>query len=107
MNIEVHNDWACFTSASNTSIRKKAETVIRKVEKSPINAPTAIKAFYRGWFKMCDNPRHIDAGVSDTAVRECVRDFGDRVLQECGFYCDEEKFYTEADNEYWKSKRNP
>lgn len=73
--------WACFTSDTNYSLQKKAETVLRKVSMDSKLTLSALVAFVRGWDRMCENTRHRNAGVADTAVREIVYEFVDRVIQ--------------------------
>ena len=96
--------WACFTPRTNTSLRKKAETAIGKVEKATkrIQVYNAVFAFYKGWFKMCDSSAHQSAGVRDTEVRECVRDFGAKLLRASGYYYDydsaEEMIYHDVES---------
>jgi hypothetical protein len=83
--------WSCFTSATNTSLRKKAETCIRKIEKANgdrFKVKRAVFIFLKGWAKMCNSDRHSDAGVSDTAVREVVRGFAEDALRASGVFCD-------------------
>ena len=94
--------WSCFTPRTNTSLRKKAETAIGKVEKAThrLQVRNALFAFYKGWFKMCDSSVHQHAGVSDTAVREVVRGFGSDLLSASGYYSDadgaEEDIYRDV-----------
>ena len=98
-----YKHWACFTSATNTSLRKKGETLIKKIEKADGNRlkiKNAVFAFLKGWVKMCNSPRHIEAGVSDTAVREVVRGFAEQALSISGVFSDprstEEDIYEDV-----------
>jgi hypothetical protein len=83
-------NWGCYTTRTNTSLRKKAETVIKKLEKAETRQQVrkAVIAFYKGWLRMCDSSTHLDAGVSDTEVRECVRGFGEDAIDAYGKFFD-------------------
>ena len=90
--------WACFTSETNASLRKKAETCIKRIESADgnrIKVKKAVFNFLKGWMKMCNSNRHIEAGVSDTAVREVVRGFAEDALRASGIFSD--PYATEED----------
>lgn len=99
--------WGCFSScpASNRSLKKKAETVLSKVdgEVTQSQVINSLVAFVRGWRRMCGNPRHREGGVSDSEVRECVYAFVDKVLDAKGVHgVDYEHIQDLADEKQWK-----
>jgi hypothetical protein len=101
--------WGCFSSchASNLSIKKKAETVLSKVDGDVTKSQVinALVTFVRGWRRMCENPRHQKAGVSDTEVRECVYAFVDKVLGATGVHGVDYKHIRDlADENPWKQR---
>jgi hypothetical protein len=103
------NHWGCYKSESNISLKKKAETVLEKVTKeSGVTYSQIIGAlvtFVRGWNRMCENPRHERNGVSDTAVREYVYEFVDKVLKAKGVTnIDYEHIRDLADEKQWKRR---
>jgi hypothetical protein len=61
-----------FTSAGNSSIRKKAETLIKKLEKAETKKQkqNALLAFLRSYRRMQNTKSYREAG--DTAVREAI-----------------------------------
>jgi hypothetical protein len=82
--LTVPTEWAMFSSAGNRSLTKKAEILLRKVEglvearkATRKNVNAALVAFVAGWERMSYSKGFGEAG--DTAVRECVGDFHDRV----------------------------
>lgn len=99
--------WGCYSShpESNRSLKKKAETVLGKVDGNVTKSQVinALVTFVRGWRRMCDNPRHQRAGVSDTEVREIVYDFVDKVLTATGVDGVDYKHIRDlADEKPWK-----
>ena len=101
--------WGCFSSclASNRSLKKKAETVLSKVDGDVTRSQVinALVTFVRGWRRMCANPRHQRAGVSDTEVREIVYGFVDTVLTAKGVGgVDYEHIRSLADEKQWKQR---
>jgi hypothetical protein len=54
---------------------------------------------------MCENPHHVHNGVYDTAVREYVYDFVDKVLKAKGVTnIDYEHIRDLADEKQWKRR---
>jgi hypothetical protein len=83
-NIRVPNNWAMYTSAGNRALKAKAETVARKIEKltasgdvTPANVSQVLTTYLVSWLRSEKSKGMSEAG--DTAVRECVGDFHDRV----------------------------
>ena len=88
--IQPYKDWNCFSSKTNTSLRKKAETLIKRVQvDDPKKQLKAIQMFFNGYSKMCQKEGHIKAGCSDTMVRETVWDFGLKVGKELNLSYDQ------------------
>jgi hypothetical protein len=80
--------WGMYTSAGNRSLFLKSETLLKKIERlQQENAPrvklkNAVKAFYRSYERMCNNPNYPEA--SDTAVRDAVCYFAERAWKAAG-----------------------
>ena len=87
--LEIPDSWGMFTSAGNRSLTKKAQTLVRKLEKiidesdypwgNSTKKENAILAYFRSYRRMCDSKQFSEA--SDTAVRECVWCFGEKVAK--------------------------
>ena len=107
--LTAQNYWGCYSShpESNRSLKKKAETVLSKVDGDVTRSQVinALVTFVRGWRRMCANPRHQRAGVSDTEVREIVYGFVDTVLTAKGVDdVDYEHIRDLADEKQWKQR---
>jgi hypothetical protein len=86
-------EWGCYTSVSNTSLRKKAETCIKRLDVGNVGIAVTLRAvtkFLEGWDKMCHSEKHQKAGVSDTAVREVVILFAEKCIKATGSFPDPE-----------------
>lgn len=76
--------WGMFTSAGNSSLRKKAERLIFKLERleTKQQKQNALLAFLRSYRRMGDTKTMREA--DDTEVRECVWSFFEKACMASG-----------------------
>jgi hypothetical protein len=79
--LTVPSSWATYTKATDRRIFGYARTLLKRVERlvaedkaTEANVDKALVSFIRKWEKLGNTD-----GASDTAVRECVGGFHDRV----------------------------
>lgn len=88
--VSIPSEWGMFSSAGNRAIRGYANALVKAAAK--IKADTklterarakkidaALVTYIAKWERLSENPKHLEAG--DTAVRECVGAFHDRVRE--------------------------
>lgn len=82
--LEAPKDWAMFSAAGNRRIRNYAIAALRQAEKavgegkrSQGEADRICTTFLAKWERLCYSKDHGEAG--DTAVRECVGDWHDKI----------------------------
>ena len=103
--------WSCYGSKGNYALKKKAERLIAKVEKIVAEKDVweqrkAIKAalvsFIASWERMGSSATYRDEGISDTAVRECVGSFHDKIVAATygGGHCDYDEWKRHHDEAY-------
>jgi hypothetical protein len=82
--IQIPTKWEMFTSAGNRALTAKATTCANKVARlaregraTEANVSQALTTYLVSWLRSgsCKSTRE----ANDTAVRECVGDFHDRV----------------------------
>lgn len=82
--LEVPTNWAMFKSEGNGRITGYARTALRKAEKANGDLAKVEKAvldFYLSWLRLGRDPQGRFGEALDTAVRECVRWFGQNLLR--------------------------
>jgi hypothetical protein len=107
-------DWAMYTPAGDRSLRLKAERLLAKVEKvwasddsfnvRERKVRAALVSFVASWERMSNSAAF--AGASDTAVRECVGSFHDKVA--LATFCDEwdvSELWDKTREASWKRSR--
>jgi len=83
--LEIPDDWAMFTPAGNKRIKKLAEELYKKAEDPNLTTGQKVDAlisFHRKWEALDKYKSYSEAG--DTAVRECVGWFHDKVAEALG-----------------------
>ena len=108
--LTVPTRWGMFSAAGNRSLTKKAEGLLRKVERmveerkatrAAVNA--ALVAFVAGWDRMGYSKGFGEA--SDTAVREAVGDFHDKVYAAVFGSCGYDVWETNRDAAYARVRK--
>lgn len=88
--VEAPAKWGMFSSAGNRAIRGYAESLVKQAAKIQADGAlsvaqrakkltNALVTFIAKWERLTRSDKHAEAG--DTAVRECVGDFHDRVYE--------------------------
>lgn len=82
--IPVPKDWGMYTPQGNRSMAQMAATLLRRVGKAtePSQVVRAIELYYLCFTRKAKRPTMQEA--YDTAVREVVADFADRVSEAAG-----------------------
>jgi uncharacterized membrane-anchored protein YjiN (DUF445 family) len=79
--LKAPSDWDMYTKAGDKSLQKKAQLLINKIENSKTEKQihNAIAAFIKSYRRMSKSKTMSEA--SDTAVRECVFSFLEKVAR--------------------------
>lgn len=92
--IRVPNQWAMFSAAGNRRLKKLAEKFVEKLNRLRTSyntipyaayrkqANALLKQYVKEWARVASTKSYPEAG--DTAVRECVGDFFDRLRANVG-----------------------
>lgn len=83
--LKPYTNWGMFSSAGNRSLRNKAQTLINNIEKAKSweDKSKAFKKYFKSWRSMHDTKTMRES--SDTAVRETVWCFAEKVAKAIGF----------------------
>lgn len=89
--IEVPTDWAMFTKGGNTKVRNLAKKAVAQMERAVEandrgRARKTLVRFLVTWRRL--GQKKVTEEASDTAVREVVGDFHDRLAKASGFWDD-------------------
>ena len=109
--------WCCYTSSAEVALRKKAERLIAKVEKimagddifaKQAKIEAALVSFIASWKRMSGSKTYAGSGVSDTAVRECVGSFHDKIVAATygRGYCDYDEWERHNEQAYRRIRKS-
>lgn len=81
--LKAPQQFGMFTAAGNRRLRGYAETLLRQIDRGR-DPEQAVLSYLKKYHKTCNTEAYGEA--SDTAVRESVRIFAERVLEACGYW---------------------
>jgi len=106
--IKVPDYWGCYEKRSDKSLTIKADRFVKamlEADRSSVKARKAGMNFALAWRRMCRTKTHRENGVGDTAVRECVWDFLNKIYNTFGYSEYTEIVWNEAEEiDYEKEK---
>jgi hypothetical protein len=75
--LRVPENWGMYTSQGNSRMKKKAESLVKKLEKaeSYSDKMKAFEQYFKAYSKARYSKSEVMAEAGDTAVRECVWGF--------------------------------
>lgn len=107
----VPTEWGMYTNAGNRALTGHAKTVARKIEKlraegklTRANVSRVLVAYLASYQRASD--RRATSEASDTAVRECVGSFHDRIWNACVGYGADEAWEKHRDAAYRRTRTN-
>ena len=106
--IEVRDYWGCYEKRSDKSLTVKADRFVKAMldtERSSVKARKAGMKFVLAWRRMCRTKTHRKNGVGDTAVRECVWDFLNKIYNTFGYSEYTEIVWNEAEEIDYKKEK--
>jgi len=107
--IEIPTYWSCYKKRSDKSLTIKADRFVKamlEADKSSAKARKAGMNFALAWRRMCRTKTHRANGVGDTAVREHVWDFLQKVCKTFGHdYHFADSIWTESEEIDWEKEK--
>lgn len=92
----IPNSWGMYTSKGNNRLKQFAKQLIIDLQNSTsgLDALKALMKYYKRWRRLHSTKTMGESG--DTAVRECVADFGMKAAKAFGYADLEERAYEES-----------